>query len=173
LPDPPPSGPGRGAVARGTVADRLDVALVVRLRPAALVVPARDVVRPVRDLDEPARHEPEHLAALAADGRDEDVVTAPDDSRQRREIQLVADLHVVDDGLADLDRAPEVVEAVGEDGQPANAVTVEVGAEPATDPLDVPAQGRPALVVEPGAAALQPPLGLAEQRADPHLDVPG
>src|SRR5205085_578920 len=63
----------------------LDVPPVARLRPAALVVPARLLLGPVNDLPETTRAQPEELAALAADDRDDRAVAAADERRERRE----------------------------------------------------------------------------------------
>ena len=66
-----------GDLAQMLLDDVLDVPLVARLRPAALVVAAGHVLALVRDLDRAAAAQPEDLAALAPDGRDERAVRAP------------------------------------------------------------------------------------------------
>src|SRR5256885_13805055 len=65
--------------------DLVDVALVARLRPAALVVSPGYVLGLVCDLDESPAAQAEHLAALAADRGDEDPVAPPDQPGERRE----------------------------------------------------------------------------------------
>jgi len=74
--------------------DVLDMTLVPRLRPASLVVAAGHIGALVRDIDEGRAAQAEHLAALAPDCRDERPVTT-DVRRQRSQVQLIGDLHVV------------------------------------------------------------------------------
>ena len=66
----------------------LDVPLEAGLRPAALVVPARHVVRTVDDLVQPPGAEPEQVAALAADDGDDRSLAAADERNERREVEL-------------------------------------------------------------------------------------
>src|SRR6266540_2398335 len=153
--------------------DVLDVALVVRLRPAALVVPARSLLGPVGELDELPRAEVVDLAALTAHERDEDTLATADEPGEGREIQLGADLHLVLERLRDGDGAPEVVERGREDGEAADAVAVEVVVEPAADPLDVRLQRLarrvPKRALAPGELAFR----LGEQRLHLRLRVAG
>ena len=77
------------------VDDRLDVPLEARLRPAALVVAARNVGSLVHQRDEAAAVEPIHVAALPTDVSDERAVAPADDSRERSEIELGSDASLV------------------------------------------------------------------------------
>ena len=69
------------------VDELLDVALVARLRPAALVVPAGLLVVVLGDLLEPPAAQPVELAALAADDGDERALAAADERHERREVE--------------------------------------------------------------------------------------
>ncbi len=146
--------------------DLVDVALVARLRPAALVVPAGSLLGLVDDLVEPAAAEPEELSALAADDRDECAVAAPDAGDERREVELASEPDVVPDAAGKRHLAPEVVQARREEREPAQAGAVEVAAEVALDPVDVLPQ-RLLLVAGEGAEleAAVPAAGV-EQRVD-------
>ena len=153
------------------VDDLVDVSLVPRLRPAALIVLPGHVVAFVGDLDEAAAVEPVHLAALAADGSDERVPGAAREPRERRKVELCLELHLVGDGIRQRDRAPEVVERRGEDGDAAHPLTLEAVVEPLRDPLDVALQTLPLLVGEGGLALVEHPLRLRQQRIHARLDV--
>gem|GEM_PF-5927279 len=74
----------------------LDVALVARLRPAALAVSARDVVALVDDFLEVAAGEAVDRPALAGDDGDQSAVVAAEAARDRAEVERGADL----DGVA-------------------------------------------------------------------------
>src|SRR5205823_12745276 len=115
----------------------LDVAAVARLRPAALVVLPRRLLGVVGQLDELAAAQAVDLAPLAPDERDENALAAADEPRERREVQVAADLHLVVERIGGRDRGPEVVERRREYGDAADAVAVEVVVEPAADPLHV------------------------------------
>ena len=118
----------RGDVLQVLRDELLDVPLVARLRPAALVVPSRLLLGPVDDLLEPAAAEPEDLPALAPDERDERAVVAADERRERREVEAAADVA--------RRRAPARRPATGrtevagnEHGEPARAVAIELVVE--------------------------------------------
>src|SRR5439155_3299283 len=106
------------------VDDLVDVSLVPRLRPAALIVLPGHVVAFVGDLDEAAAVEPVHLAALAADGSDERVPGAARETRQRRKVELGLGLHLVGGRRRQRERAPEVVAPRGEGGHAARPLTL-------------------------------------------------
>jgi hypothetical protein len=72
----------------------LDVPPVPALRPTALVVLPGHLVGLVGDLRQLAAAQPPHLAALAADERDEGGI-APREPCERREVEVVADVDVV------------------------------------------------------------------------------
>ena len=124
----------------------LDVPLVARLRPAALVVPAGLLLEVVADLLQPPCLQPVQVSLLAPDDGDDRPVRARDDGNERREEEVPADLEAVGHGLGQGDRRPEVVEARGEDRRRLRAVTVEVVVEPARDPLEVRLQAAALLV---------------------------
>jgi hypothetical protein len=115
----------------------VDVALVARLGPAALVVPARNVVRLFSDLDEPAVAQAEDPATLASDDRDECPVAA-DVRGKRSERELDADPSLALQRLGERHRAPKVVERGGEDGNaPGASPAVEAVVEPAAYALEI------------------------------------
>ena len=153
--------------------DLVDMALVARLRPAALVVPPRHVLRLVCDLEEPAAAESEHLAALATDGGDEQAVAPPHEPGERREVELARNLHVVLDRLGERQRAPEVVEPGREDADAPRAVAVEAVVEPCGDALEICLQRLP---LGPGQLALafvELALRCGQERVHPRLDRSG
>src|SRR6185503_4573243 len=77
------------------VDELLDVPLVARLRPAALVVAAGRVVGLLDDLLEPARAQAVEIAALAADEDHQRALAAPDQRDERREVEAAVDLDLV------------------------------------------------------------------------------
>ena len=132
----------RGDVLQVLGDELLDVALVARLRPAALVVAARLVLGAVDDLLEPPGAQPEDLAALAADERRR--------SRRRRGRRAARAARggsrgrrATSSGTEPATRQrPEEV-AGREDGQPAGAFTAELVVEELADPREVPLQPLP------------------------------
>jgi hypothetical protein len=114
----------------------LDVPLVARLRPAALVVPARLLLCAVDDLPKPPRAQPEELATLPPDHRDDRAV-APDERRERRQAERRPNADRVADRLGQRQRPPDAVEPGAEEREAARAVAVEVGVEEAADALEV------------------------------------
>ena len=151
--------------------DLVDVALVARLRPASLVVPARHLLGLVRDLDEDAVLQAVDVAALAADGGDERRVAPPHEARERREVELGRDAHVVRNRVGGRQGAPEVVQPRREDRHPPGALPVEALVEPRLDPPEVALQRLACLAGEPALALLEQPLGPPDQRVDPRLEV--
>ena len=153
----------------------VDVPLVARLRPAALVVPARHVLGLVGDLDERAAAQPEHLAALAADGRDEQRVRRGRRAARAARGRARRDLHVVGERIPGSDSVLQKL------SRPA--------AKTATP--RIPPAGRSRRRTTAGSARCRPsapralvaghrrlpspraPVGLREQRVDPRLDVRG
>src|SRR3954454_14258151 len=148
--------------------DVLDMAFVASLRPATLVVAARHLIRLVRYLDELGAAQAEDLAPFAADDRDERAVTA-DERNQRRHIALPADRHVVDAATRQRERAPEVLEGRGEDGDAARAVALEALVEPPPDPHEVRLERLPLAVGQHGLPLLGEALGLGKLGVDPRL----
>src|SRR6266487_3679331 len=104
----------------------LDVPLVARLRPAALVVAARRVVVLFDDLFEPPGPEPVEFAALAADEGDQHAVVTADERHERREVELEVDQGKVGNALAESERVPRAVETVAEHREPVRALAAEL-----------------------------------------------
>src|SRR5688500_1696989 len=77
----------RGDVLQVLCDELLDVARVTRLRPAALIVPARLVLGTVDDLHEPPGAKAKDLPALAADERDDRAVVAAHELGERRQVE--------------------------------------------------------------------------------------
>ena len=94
----------------------LDVPLVARLRPAALVVAAGRVVVLLDDLLEPAGPQAVEVAALAADEDHQRALAAADQRDERREVEAAVDLDRIGDARAQRQRHPEVVQRAAEDG---------------------------------------------------------
>src|SRR5580765_832250 len=135
-----------GDLLQVVVDELLDVPLVARLRPAALVVAARRLVVLVDDLLESAGAQAVEVAALAADEDDERSLPAPHQGDERLEVEAAADLDRVRDAGAQRQRHPEVVERRAEDRQSERAVAVELLLEVIPQALDVLAQPLLALV---------------------------
>ena len=128
----------------------LDVALVARLRPAALVMLARRLLGAVRDLRELAAPQREHASLLAADDGDDCAVAAADQRHERAEQEVIRDSSRVCDLPGKREHAPDVVRACSEDREAMRAVPVELLAEVATEPVEVGLQPRFGLVREIG-----------------------
>ena len=161
-----------GDVPKVPVDDRLDVALVARLRPAALVVPAGDVRRLVRERDEPASAEPVDVAALASDVRNDRTVPTSDEANERRQVELLRDPGLVLHRPRQRKRQKEVVQLRREHGNAADALAAELAAEPALDPLEIPRESLPLVVRERRAPLVQLPLGAREQRPRMRCEIP-
>ena len=127
-----------GHVPQVPVDDRLDVPLVARLRPAALVVAAGDVCRLVRERDQLAGAESIDVATLASDVRHERAVAVSDEANERREVELLRDAGLVVDRPRQRQRQEEVVALRAEQGHATNPLSAELVAEPALDPLEIP-----------------------------------
>ena len=149
----------------------LDVALEASLRPAALVVPAGNLVAAVDDLVEPARAQPEELAALAPDEGDDRALAAADERHERRDVELLADVDPSGTARSERDRPPDVVKACGEDGQPLRAVAIELVREALADTLEVLLERDALVVCQAVTVDPQVALALVEQRADSGVDV--
>ena len=78
---------------------RLDVALVARLRPASLVVPARLLLGVVGEILEPASAQAVEVPELAADHDDEGALPAPDERHERSEVERSSHVDLVGDGF--------------------------------------------------------------------------
>src|SRR4051794_1149591 len=128
------------------VDDRLDVPLVARLRPAALIVATGDVRRLVRERDQLSGAELIDIPALASDVRDERAVAVSDEANERREVELLRDAGLVVDRPRQRQRQEEIVLLGAEHGHAANSLSAELAAEPALYPLQIPRESL-ALVV--------------------------
>ena len=154
------------------VDDRLDVALVARLRPAALVVTAGNVRRLVHERDQPAAAEPIDVAALPSDVRHERTVPAPDEADERRQVELLRDPRLVLDRPRQQKRQEEVVELRREHRNAPDALAAELALEPALDPLEIARERLPLVVRERRAPLVQLPLGTREQRPRVRGEIP-
>ena len=148
----------------------VDVARVARLRPAALVVPARGLLGLVDDLDEPARLEPVDGAALTRHDRDE-VAVPPELRQERRQAQAGVDPGIVAGRLRERKHLEEPVRRRGEDRQSVRSVPVEVVVPPGADPLEVVAERKPAVPV--GGARLGELLRMRDDGVEAAADVGG
>src|SRR5262249_54383750 len=144
--------------------EAVDVALVIRLRPAPLIVAARLRVRAVDDFHQLARAQPVELAALAADDRDEGSFAAADERHERREEELAIDLDLVADGFGERQRPPDVVESGAEEREAVGAVAVELVAEVAADAVEVSLESDPLVVRQAGPTDEFVFRSLVEQR---------
>jgi hypothetical protein len=115
----------------------VDVPLVARLRPAALVVAARLFVEVVLKLLEAPRPEAVEVTALTADESHDQAFTASDERDQRSQVQNPADLGDVGNPLAQRQRLPDVVEATAKDGVPMGALAAELLVEERAQAGDV------------------------------------
>src|SRR5436190_3442128 len=147
----------------------LDVALIARLRPAALIVATRLLIELVDDLLEAPGSQPVDLALFASDNGDDRPVATRDEGNERREVEVAAHANTFGDGLREQQRAPVVVEGGGEDGKPVRAVTLELVVEPPSDALEVRLQPEAPLVREIGPVDL---LGLVQDGIHSRLRVP-
>ena len=122
------------------------------------------VLRAIDDRLEPAGVEPEELPALPPDDRDERALAATDQRNQRREEQDALDLDGVRDRLRQRQRAPEVVQLGGEDGEAVRTVADELLLDVVLDVLEIRLQALPLLAGQLAPVQL---LGrVAEQRVD-------
>ena len=107
----------------------LDVPLVARLRPAALVVAARLLVEQLLEFLQPPVRQAIEVAALPADGRNDHAVAAADEGHQRGEVERLADLDEIGHALAQGQRHPESIEPCAKESKPVGAVATELRLE--------------------------------------------
>ena len=119
------------------VHELLDVTLVARLRPAALVVTSRLVLEMLRDLFQAAGAKAIDITALAADDGDEGTLAPADQRNERRQVEAPPDLDHVWHALAQCQRPPEIVEIRREDREAVGALPVELVLEEGAETLDV------------------------------------
>ena len=153
-----------GDLLQVVVDELLDVPLVARLRPAALVVAAGCVVVLLDDLLEPAGAQAVEVAPLAADEDHQRALAAADQRDEWREVEAAVDLDRIRNARAQRQRHPEVVQRAAEDGQAERAVAVELLLEVLAQPVAVAVQPLALLVRQ-----LRPPrrlraLDLIDQR---------
>ena len=155
------------------VREVLDVPLEPGLRPAALVVPARRVLRPVGDRLQAAVPERQHASLLAADDGDERAVSAPEQRHERRQQEVVGDARRVGHRRRQREHAPDVVRPGREHREPVRAVPVELAVEELLEPLEVGLQPAAHLVGEVGPRRAVRLRRQVEQRMDPRRRVAG
>jgi len=144
----------------------LDVALVARLRPAALIVLPRLVLGVIRDLLESAGMEAVELAALSPDDDHQRAFPPADEGNERREIERAPHLGVVRDRLGQRERPPDVVEAGAEDRQPVGAVARELTLVVLADAVEVGPEADSLVVSELPAVRSVSPARLVEKRVE-------
>ena len=100
-----------GDVLHVLLGDLVEPALVVRLRPAALVAAAQPalLLGQVGDLDDAAVLEPVDVPTLAVHDRDQRPLTLADEPDERREHQLAVEPDLVVDGRRERERPEEAV----------------------------------------------------------------
>jgi len=141
----------------------LYVALVARLRPAALIVLPRLVLGVILDFLESAGVQAVELAALSSDNDHQGAFPAPDEGNERREIELAPHLGVVPDRLGQRERPPDVVEARTEDRQPVRAVAPELALVVLADAVEVGPEADSLVVSELAAVRSVSPARLVEK----------
>ena len=144
----------------------VDVALVPRLRPAALVVLARLFLREVGDPLELPGAQPVEKAQLPADVSHDGALAAADERHERREVEVAPDLDLVGNGLAERQRLPDVVEPGAEHRDAVGAIAIELLAEEVLDPFEVLAQPDPLLVGLVAAVCAVRFRALVDKRVD-------
>ena len=139
-----------------------------RLRPAALVVLPRLLLRAVDDLFQAAGAELIDLAALAVHDRHEGAVAVTCELDERREPQPPTEVDVVGHRARERQHAPEAICAGDEDRDATRSVAFELAAPPRPDPLEVAAR-RHFLVVRAAVPVRELLLCASEQRAEARL----
>jgi hypothetical protein len=150
------------------VSELVDMTLVVRLRPAALIVPPRHVrVAQVGDLLDRAVLDPVQRATPPVDDRDERRLPERHRCDERYEVELIVDVRRVADRRRQRQDLPQATCRRGEERQSADALTIELAVHEAVDPLHV--------GVETGAILVREPVPRGthgrEQRGRPRHDV--
>src|SRR2546421_1807885 len=148
----------------------LDVPLVARLRPAALVVAAGRVVVLLDDLFEPPGAEPVEVASFAADEGDEHAVVAADERHERREVELEVDQGKIGHAIAEGERVPRAVDAVAEDREPARALAAELVLEEGPEPVEIGAHAFFLLARDIRLVRRLPAADPVEERIDARVD---
>ncbi len=141
--------------------DGLDVALVARLRPTALVVLTGHVLGLVGDLLEVPPVEPVEHPALARHDRHERAFPAAELPRERRDPELRADLPAVDDGRRERHDPEEAVARRREHRKRPSPVAVEIVLPPRLEALQVRLERESA--VSAAGPALGQLLGVVDQ----------
>ena len=144
----------------------LDVALVTRLRPAALIVLPRLVLRVILDLLESAGMQAVELAALSSDDDHQRAFPPTDEGNERREIELAPHLGVVRDRLGQREWPPDVVEAGAKDRQTVCAIARELALVVLADAVEVSLEADALVMSELTAVRSVSPPRLVEKRVE-------
>ena len=144
----------------------LDVALVTRLRPAALIVLPRLVLRVILDLLESPGMQAVEVTALSSDDDHQRAFPPTDEGNERREIQLAPHLGVVRDRLGQREWPPDVVEASAKDRQTVCAIARELALVVLADAVEVSLEADALVMSElPAVRSVSPPR-LVEKRVE-------
>jgi len=151
--------------------EHLDVALIAGLRPAALVVPARLILRVVGEILEPPAAEAIEVPELAADDQDQGALTPAHERDERSQVERLADLDPVRHCLGQRKWPPDVVQPGGEDGEPVGAVAGELALIELADAFEVGSQADALIVSQVPPVGAVPLRSLVEQRMQPRGGV--
>src|ERR671937_2242917 len=162
-----------GDIAQVLLDELLDVPLVARLRPAALVVTARLLLEMLLELLQPTGPQTVQIAALAPDEGDDRAFATPHEGHERREVERPPDLDRVPHRLAQGQVVPDVVETGAKDRVAARALAAELLREEPAEPLDIPPQPFPLLVRQLRPAGSVGAVDLVEQGVRAAGGVPG
>jgi thioredoxin reductase (NADPH) len=144
----------------------LDVPLVARLRPAALIVLPGLILGVIRDLLESAGMQTVELAALASDEDNQCALSPADEGDERREIELPPHLGVVRNRLGQRKGPPDVVEAGAENRQSVSAVAREFALVVLADAIEISLEADALVVSELPAVCSVSPARLVEKRVE-------
>jgi thioredoxin reductase (NADPH) len=144
----------------------LDVPLVARLRPAALVVLPRLLLRVICDRLETPGMQTVELSQFAAQGHHQRALSPPDEGDERGEIELASHLCFVAHRLGQRERPPEVVETRAEDRQPMGALPRELPLVEGADAVEVGLETQALVMGELAAIGSVAPAYLVEERVE-------
>src|SRR6187549_3584691 len=150
---------------------RLDMALIARLRPAALVVAAGLLFGVVREILESSPAQAVEMTELAAYDDHEGPLTAPDQRHERSQVERAADLHLVLHSFGEGQRPPDVVEAGGEDGEPVRPVALELAFVEGANALEIVPQPDALVVRQVAPVGAVSPCPFVEKRMQPGYGV--
>jgi hypothetical protein len=132
---------------------------------------ARLLLEVVHELLEPPASELEELAALSPHDDEQSTLAAADERHERREIELPPHLGVIGYRFGQGQRAPDVVEAVGEDGEAVRPLSRELAVEEITNPLEVGLQSLALIVIQVAAIGAISFGRLVEERVQPRRRI--